>query len=290
METAAPDAAARSLGELLAAGAAWLSRRGVDDARLQCEWLAADILHCRRTALPLDAVPAPDTVAALRAGVVRLANGEPLQYVLGNWDFRALTLATDHRALIPRPETEGLVALVLDEPRLWDAEPLICDVGTGTGAIALSLAHERPQCRIVATDCEGAALSLARENAERLGLAGRVNFVLGRNCAEAEPGSLDAVVSNPPYIASATVDALPRHIRDFEPRTALDGGADGLDIIRSLVHDAAIALKRGGFIFLEIGDDQGETVLALLEGAGFSEAAILKDLAGLTRYAKGRIE
>jgi release factor glutamine methyltransferase len=290
MGQAAPDAAARNLGDLLTAGAAWLARRGISDARLQCEWLAATVLGCRRTALPLETLPPPDAVAALRAGVLRLGDGEPVQYVVGDWDFRALTLKTDRRALIPRPETEGLVALVLDEPRLWGVAPVICDVGTGTGAIALSLAYERPQCRVVATDCEEAALSLARENAKRLGLAEHVTFVLGRNCAGATPGSLDAVVSNPPYVASAVVDALPRHIRDFEPRSALDGGADGLNVIRGLVHDAAIALKRGGFIFLEIGDDQGPAVLALLEGAGFAEAVILRDLAGLTRYARGRIE
>ena len=295
---AAPDATARTLGDLLDAGARWLGRRGVDEARLQCEWLASASLGRGRASLPLGEVPPQDVVEALRAGVVRLGEGEPLQYVLGEWDFRMLTLKTDRRALIPRPETEGLVGQVLAEPRLWGrgassgagAPPSICDVGTGSGAIALSLAFERPACRVLATDCEEAALSLARENAARLGLDGRITFALGRNCAGAAPASLDAVVSNPPYIASADVDALPRHIAGHEPRTALDGGADGLDVIRGLVHDAAIALRRGGFIFMEIGDDQGAPVAALLESAGFSEVGISKDLAGRVRYAKGTIE
>lgn len=289
MERAASNAAVSDLGGMLAAGAAWLERRGVADAILQCEWLAADILHCRRTELPLKTRPDDDAVAALRCGVKRLGAGEPIQYVIGNWDFRRLTLKTDNRALIPRPETEELVNLVLAEQRLWP-RPVIWDVGTGTGAIALSLALERPDCKVVAVDCDKAALALAKENATAAGLDGRVEFVLGRNCADAEPGTLNAVVSNPPYIASAEVDELPVLIRDYEPRLALDGGADGLDIIRELVHDAAIALKKGGFIFLEIGDRQGADVLSLLESAGFSEATVIKDFSGKTRYAKGRIE
>ena len=319
MDDKAQDASGMTLERMLDAGASWLARRGVADARLLCEWLAASMLRCRRTALPLGAVPPPEIVDALRSGMVRLAAHEPVQYVIGDWDFRMLTLKTDRRALIPRPETEGLVQMVLDEPRLWPPparrsddstirrsddptirrsddltirrsdDLTIYDVGTGTGAIALSLAYERPQCRMVAVDCEEAALSLARENAARLGLEDRVSFVLGRYCAGAAPASLDAVVSNPPYIESAAVDALPPLIRDHEPRTALDGGADGLAIIRNLVHDAAIALKKGGFLFMEIGEHQGPVVLEILEGDGFAETEIKKDLNGLTRYAKGRI-
>ena len=311
MDDKAQDASGMTLERMLDAGASWLTRRGVADARLLCEWLAASMLRCRRTALPLGAVPPPEIVDALRSGMVRLAAHEPVQYVIGDWDFRMLTLKTDRRALIPRPETEGLVQMVLDEPRLWQPParrsddltirrsddptirrsdgPTILDVGTGTGAIALSLAYERPQCRMVAVDCEEAALSLARENAARLGLEDRVSFVLGRYCAGAAPASLDAVVSNPPYVESAAVDALPPLIRDHEPRTALDGGADGLAIIRNLVHDAAIALKKGGFLFMEIGEHQGPAVLEILEGDGFAETEIKKDLNGLTRYTKGRI-
>lgn len=285
------DSRTLTLGGILAAGAGWLAARGVADARLQCEWLAAALLGRRRTELfPCEAPPA-EFVERMRSGVRRLGVGEPVQYVIGEWDFRCLTLKTDRRALIPRPETEQLVELVLGEKSLWRMpRPKIYDVGTGTGAIALSLAFERPGCEVVAVDCEEAALSLACENAERCGMAGKVSFVHGRNCAGAGPDTIDAVVSNPPYIASAVVDGLPPLIRDFEPRTALDGGADGLDIVRGLVHDAAIALRRGGFIFLEIGDDQGEATSALLDDAGFSDVGIFTDFAGKTRFAKGRIE
>lgn len=282
----------RPLRELLRAGTEWLQRRGIDEPGLKLEWLAASVFGRPRAALPLDSPPEGRAIAALRAGLLRLGEGEPVQYVVGDWDFRSLTLRCDARALIPRPETEQLVGLVLDEARLWrnGARPHICDVGTGTGAIALSLASERPQCSVAAVDCEEAALSLARENCDLLGLGARASFALGRNCAGAAPASFDAVVSNPPYVKSAMVDSLPSSIRDFEPRSALDGGADGLDVLRGLVPDAAISLKRGGFIFLEIGEDQGADVAALLEDGGFSEVAILKDFNGFDRFAKGRID
>ncbi len=282
----------RTLGELVDAGVAWLRARRVDEPRQQCLWLAGALLSLSRTDL-LAALgrPVPDEVVArLREGVIRLGAGEPVQYVIGEWDFRLVTLRTDARGLIPRPETEELVQLALDEPRLWeDSAPAICDVGTGTGCIAISLAVERPQCRVTTVDCEEAALSLARENAARCGVADRIRFVHGRGCANAEAGSLDAVVSNPPYIPAAKVDALPRKILGFEPRSALDGGADGLDIVRDVIRDSAIALRKGGWLFLEIGDDQGGPVRAAMEDAGFDPVEIRRDFAGKTRYAKGRI-
>ncbi len=280
------------IGDILSAGAAWLESRKVEDARLQCEWLAAALLSSSRTELELAAGrEAPDEfVEGMRDGVKRLARGEPVQYVVGEWDFRCLTLKTDSRALIPRPETEQLVQLALDEREVWErAAPRLYDIGTGTGCIAISLATERPQCACVAVDVDDGALSLARENAERCGVADRIEFRLGRNCDGAAEASLDAVVSNPPYIASRVVDGLPPLIRDHEPRLALDGGPDGLDVVREVVNDAAIALRPGGWCFLEIGDEQGEAVRGILEDAGFSAIAVLADYAGLTRFAKGRI-
>ena len=285
-------ASGRRIGDILSAGASWLESRKIEDARLQCEWLAAALLSSSRTELELAlGREAPEPfVSQMRDGVRRLGGGEPVQYVIGEWDFRCLTLKTDSRALIPRPETEQLVQLVLDEREVWNSpEPRICDVGTGTGCIAISLAVERPQCRLLAVDADAAALSLARENAALCGVADKVEFRHGRNCGGAAEASLDAVVSNPPYIASRVVDGLPPLIRDHEPRIALDGGADGLDVVREVVNDASIALRRGGWCFLEIGDDQGEAVRGILEDAGFTEIAVLADLAGLTRFAKGRI-
>ncbi len=286
------DSGKKAIGDILDAGAAWLESRRVEDARLQCEWLAAAFLSLSRSELALagNRAASESFIAQMRAGVRRLGQGEPVQYVIGEWDFRCLTLATDARALIPRPETEQLVQLALDEREVWnDPEPRLCDVGTGTGCIAISFAVERPQSRCMAVDVDERALSLARENARRHGVADRVEFRLGRNCDGASEASLDAVVSNPPYIASRVVDDLPPLIRDHEPRRALDGGADGLDIVREVVNDAAIVLRPGGWCFLEIGEDQGEAVRGILEDAGFSRIAILADFAGLTRFAKGRI-
>lgn len=293
MTSGGTAAGSRPVGELLAAGAAWLGARRVEEPRLLCEWLAAGLLSVTRHGLRgLMGRPAgPAFAARLRDGVVRLGDGEPVQYVLGEWDFRGVTLKTDRRALIPRPETEGLVQLVLDAPGVWSrgARPSVRDVGTGSGCIAISLAVERPSCRVTAIDVEEEALSLARENAGRCGVAGRIDFVLGDCCAGAPAASVDVVVSNPPYIGTGAIGGLPRMIRDFEPRRALDGGRDGLRVVRDLVHDAAIALRPGGWCFLEIGDDQGDPVRALLEDDGFSDVRITPDLAGKTRYASGRI-
>lgn len=287
-----PGASSPSLGELLAAGERWLARRGVEDGRRSCEWLAARVLGLPRLRLPLESrrLPTPRQLAALRRGVVRLGTGEPLQYVLGEWDFRGRTLKVDRRALIPRPETEQLVQLVLDEGEVWRVpRPAICDVGTGGGCIVVSLAAERPAGRYLAVEREAGALALARENAVRCGVAERIRFRQGEGCAGVAAAGLDAVVSNPPYIATGALEGLPRPVRDFEPRQALDGGADGLAVLRDVIHDAALALRPGGWCFLEIGEEQGEAVRELLEKTGFGAVAVLGDLAGRIRYARGRM-
>ena len=279
-----------TLGEMLMASSQWLEKRGVEEAQIKPEWVASHLLGVDRTSLPRHLRPGGEFADRLRSLVVRLGTGEPVQYVIGNWDFRFLRLNTDKRALIPRPETEQLVDLVLEERRLWLAgAPVICDVGTGTGAIALSIASERPRSRVIAVDCEEAALSLARENARLNCLEGRVDFRLGRNCHGAKPCSLDAVVSNPPYISTSGCEALSPSIRDFEPRSALDGGYDGLGVYRGLVPDAAIALKKGGFLFLEMGEEQGEALRRILEDSGFSDISVLRDLGGKDRFVKGRM-
>ena len=279
-----------TIGDILTKGAAWLAAKGVEDADVQVQWLASSYLPARRTELASRLADKADQqfTERMRSAMVRMAKGEPIQYVLGEWDFRLLTLKTDSRALIPRPETEQLVSLVLEEPDLKAIpSPVICDVGTGTGCIAISIAIEMPSSKCVAIDMDEGALSLARENALRCGAS--VEFRHGRNLVGFGAASVDAVVSNPPYIDAAGMEALPRHIIDHEPRVALYGGVDGLDVIRSLVNDAAIALRRGGWCFLEIGDGQGEQVRAILEDAGFSSVSILKDFAGLDRYAKAHI-
>ena len=282
----------RPLGTLLDAAVRWLEIRGVADARQPCELLAARLLRLPRLQLPLERSRRllPGQVAALRRGILRLGAHEPVQYILGEWDFRGLTFKVDRRALIPRPETEQLVQRVLDQPGIRQAPaPRLCDIGAGGGCIAVSLAAEAPRCEVVAVDREPGALELARENAARHGVAARITFIQGEFCAGLPPASLDAVVSNPPYIDTRTCGQLPALIRDYEPRSALDGGTDGLAVLRHLVPDAALALKPHGWCFLEIGHDQGEAVRALLEQAGFAEIEIARDLAGRIRFAQARM-
>ena len=294
----------RTVGQFISAGAAYLARHQVDHPQVACELLASRLFNCARMELfPRYAeVPAPRIVDAWRRGLKRVADGEPLQYVLGEWDFRHLTLQVDCRALIPRPETEMLVDLVLEARELWTARPaashspphgapalpLILDVGTGSGCIILSLASERPQARYIAIDASSAALELARANATRCGLAARVEFRHGSGCGEFPTGSVDAIVANLPYIPAAEMATLATCVREHEPRQALDGGADGLDIIRAVAHDAVMVLRPGGWLFLEIGDGQGPAVQDLLESLGLTEVAILPDLAKKTRFARAR--
>jgi len=280
----------RKLGELIALGEAFLSRGGLPDARVVSELLAARLFKCGRLELYRHAETIPDTriVDALRRGLQRVAKGEPVQYVLGQWDFRSLTLKVDRRALIPRPETEQLVELVLKSRQVREVpKPLVVDVGTGTGCIILSLAREMQEGVFVGLDISSEALSLAKENAVLTGLADRVLFAESDGCGEFDPASVDVLVSNPPYIPSQVVDGLDAHIREHEPRLALDGGPDGLDIYRALLLDAVMVLKPGGGVFLEIGDEQGPALRDMLEEYGFTQVEIVKDYAGKDRFATG---
>jgi release factor glutamine methyltransferase len=286
-----PAAAPRRLGDVLAAGAAHLERRGVEDARLVFEWLAAGCLDCPRLELhrQYGRELGDGELEALRDGLRRLARGEPVQYVLGWWEFRGHRLKVDGRALIPRPETERLVQLALDEPAVWTSpHPMVADAGTGSGCIAVSLALERPAAQIVASDPSREALDLARANADALGVAPRIRFVCGPGCGGIETASCDAVLANLPYIPTSALASLPRHVREYEPREALDGGPDGLAVIRDAARDAVMALRPGGRIFLEIGADQATAVRALLTGLGFADVREELDLAGLPRFVCGR--
>jgi release factor glutamine methyltransferase len=229
----------------------------------------------------------------MRRALRRLVAGEPLQYVLGEWDFRRLTLACDRRALIPRPETEELVSRVLAHLRARTfppgERPLVVDVGTGTGAIILSLADEYAgEAMWLGTDVSEPAIQLAKENARRTGLSARVSFVCMDGLDDFdEPGVVDVLVSNPPYIARAVCETLDPRVRDFEPRLALDGGVTGLDFYDRYLADSLNVLKPGGAVFFEIGEDQGPSLARLLADYGFTGVRIEKDFAGHDRYASG---
>ena len=277
--------------EAIAKTDAYLESKNVPDARVASELMAARLLRSSRGFLnSFYEKEVPEKfLEAMRRAMRRLVAGEPLQYVLGEWDFRSLTLKCDSRALIPRPETEELVTRVLkwlkgnpsDEPRF------IVDVGTGTGAIILSLAAEfKGPAVFLGTDISEAAISLAKENAAKCALDGRVKFTVMDGLDDFdEPEVVDILVSNPPYIESAVCETLDPRVKDFEPRLALDGGVSGLDFYDRYLADALNILKPGGVVFFEIGENQGDSVAKLMEGYGFSDVRIEKDYSGHDRYA-----
>jgi release factor glutamine methyltransferase len=256
--------------------------------RLEAELLLQHALGLNRTQLYQhlrDEMP-PDKEAAYHDLVWRRLCGEPTPYIIGRTEFYDLELAVAPVAAIPRPETELLVkeALALAGKRLQDTPSLaIVDVGTGCGAVALALATHLPSAQIIATDISPAALALAQGNAEKLGLASAVRFLCGDLLAPLDQ-PIDIVVANLPYVRSAEWESLPVEIRCYEPREALDGGPDGLRVIERLLRQAPPFLRSGAALLLEIGYDQGPSVVALASEV-FPEAAIevKKDLASLDR-------
>jgi release factor glutamine methyltransferase len=277
---------------------------------LKCEWLMSRILGCPRLELSArkDQSLSEFQYRQIEEGATRLAKSEPLQYILGEAEFMGRVFICDRRALIPRPETEQLTAWMLEEAPLWQNKaPAIADVGAGCGCIVISLALERPEGRYIATDTSAAALALARENAARHGVSARIRFIAcdllsgttskttfqhSAECwnvvtaGSTTFASLDAVVSNPPYVRATDWAQLERSVRDFEPRAALVGGPDGLAIIRRLMAQSFRALKPSGALFMEIGEDQGTAVLELAHAAGFHESQLRPDLAGKDRMVR----
>jgi len=282
----------KTVKDILALSESYLAQRGVEQPRLIGEMLLSRLLRRPRLELSLDyAKVLPEShLEAMRRGLKRVGEGEPVQYVLGEAGFMNHVFKVDRRALIPRPETETLVRLVLECQPLWQHErPALADVGTGSGCIVLSLAAARPQGRYLALDVSEEAITLARENAAQLGLAERVIFTGEELSDVIEAETLDAIVANLPYIPSAVVDRLPVNVRLHEPRQALDGGHSGLDIVGTVVEDVAIALKGGGMLFLEIGEEQGKAVAGLLQDAGFEAVQVHPDLNGRDRVVSGRL-
>lgn len=277
-------------GEVIAKSASYLEQKGVADGRVAAELLAGRLLHLGRGLLGSAAsqeVSEPQ-LAAMRRGLARLATGEPVQYVIGEWDFRSLTLKCDRRALIPRPETEELVTRVLKSLKGGE---VVIDAGTGTGAIILSIAKEAKGGGLfIGTDISEDALALAQENARLTGLEDKVKFVAMDGLDDFdEPQFVDVIVSNPPYIKTADCLRLDRNVRDFEPRIALDGGESGLDFYERYLGDAVNLLKIGGKVFFEIGESQGEEVASLMRSYGFENIKVEKDYAGHDRYASAEL-
>jgi release factor glutamine methyltransferase len=279
--------------DIISKADAYLAAKGVPEPRTAAELLAARLLNVGRGMLAgaADSEAPENLVEAMRRGMIRLSAGEPVQYVLGEWDFRTLTLKCDRRALIPRPETEELVTRVLAflRSRTFDRPPVVVDVGTGSGAIILSVAAEyKGEGVFIGTDVSEDAAGLARENAVRCGLDGRVEIALADGLDDFdEPQTVDVIVSNPPYIETAVCDRLDPRVKDHEPRLALDGGESGLDFFERYLADAINVLRPGGAVFFEIGEGQGEAVRRLMFEFGFEKISLEQDYSGHDRYVSG---
>jgi release factor glutamine methyltransferase len=278
----------KPLLEVLTSGAGYLQKHGVDEARLNMEHLLAHALGCRRLDLYLrfeESLP-EDTLASLRDLIRRRAEGIPLQHLLGTVDFLGHELISDHRALIPRPETEYLVDWLIRQvaashlPR----PTALLDMATGSGCIGLTLASAWKDARAQLTDISEDALDLARLNASRLGL-GHVQLTRS-DLFEKVTARFDLIVTNLPYIPSAEIPSLSREVRR-DPVSALDGGPDGMDIIRRFLKDAPAHLLPGGMVVLEVGHDQGQAVADIASQHGFSGLRLLADLAGIERFVIG---
>jgi release factor glutamine methyltransferase len=262
----------------------------IETAELDSRLLVGAALNLDLTGLVIAASRklTPDESSTLEAFAARRLDGEPVSRILGHREFWSLPLKLSAATLVPRPDTETVVELALEIVRAAPPRPLrIVDLGTGTGAILLALLHELPAAFGVGTDISLDALRTARHNATDLGLASRAAFV-ACNYAAALAGPFDLIVSNPPYIRSADIAGLGPEVRDHDPLTALDGGADGLDAYRALVPHVAVLLAPGGALVVEVGKGQNGPIETLMTVAGLRvQDPVKSDLAGVFRAVAG---
>jgi release factor glutamine methyltransferase len=274
-----------TVAELLRWTAEYLQGKGLDQPRLTGELLLSGLLGLKRLDLYLqfDRPLASDELAAFKARLLRRARREPLQYIEGESAFRGLRLRVDRRVLIPRPETELLVEEVLRWCRGRQGLDAL-DVGTGSGAIALSLAHEGPFRRVVATDVSDAALAVARENRDGNEPPVAVDLRLGSLFEPVRGEEFDVLASNPPYVGEEERGLLSPEVAEWEPPLALFAGTGGLDVLRPLVAESPGVLRPGGLLALEIGYGQGTAVADLVRSTGaYREPRVVPDLAGRDR-------
>ncbi|MGH7231163.1 MAG: peptide chain release factor N(5)-glutamine methyltransferase [Nitrospiraceae bacterium] len=284
-----PDVRPETMSRLIREGVRLLSDAGVENAENEAAWLVEFTFGASRLELHVDAQRVVSSSDRLRAMALlqRRAAREPLQYILGTQEFCGLDVEVGPQVLIPRPETELLVEEVVRRFAAHSS-PLIADVGTGSGCIAVALAKHLPHARLYAVDLSEPALELAQRNAMRHAVHDRMTFLQGNFLEPLERlglrGRLAAVVSNPPYIPDGDFPALPPEVRDYEPGLALSGGPDGLTTYRTLLYDALEYVAPGGVVILEMGHGQAEHVRRIaLEQNGYGAIRVLRDHAGIER-------
>jgi release factor glutamine methyltransferase len=273
-----------SIAEVLREAARALDHAGVADARREAGSLLAHVIRKDRTFLisHADDLLAEAELREFEAAIARRAAGEPAQYITGVQDFFGRSFRVTPDVLIPRPETELLVEAAL---QVMNENARVCDVGTGSGCIAITLLCERADARALGLDISGAALRIARENAHDQSVADRIEFVVSDCFDELDSTArqFDLIVSNPPYVSAAALPGLQREVKNYEPLVALSPGSDGLSVIRRLLREAPAFLKRHGHLLFEIGFDQGEAVDRLVDRDVWTLKNILPDLQGIPR-------
>jgi release factor glutamine methyltransferase len=296
--TAATASRSWTVLELLRWTTQHFSERGIETPRLDAECLLAFALDCDRLRLYVDyEKPVEEGERARFRELVRERGSErvPVALLTGRREFWSLPLRVTRDVLVPRPDTETLVAAALERIPDRDAEVAVLDVGTGSGAIALAIASERPKARITATDVSAAALAVARENAEMLGLADRVRFLEGSlfepfaMTGELGGERFDLIVSNPPYVAERDRATLPPELR-HEPESALFAGADGTAVLRAIAAQAGARLNPGASVLLELDPRQADAVQGWLRDAGLASIEVHRDAAGRQRVVSARRE
>jgi len=280
----------KSLLETLQSGAEYLAKRGVEDARLNMEHLLAHVLGCRRLDLYLrfDTSLAEDQLKPLRDLTKRRGEGEPLQHLLGTVPFHGNEFVCDHRALVPRPETEHLVGDLVGRRFRGQPPKSVLDVGCGSGCIGLSFAKAWPEAQVMLVDVSEDALELTRLNAERLGISGQAVRVVRSDLFEKlQAATFDLIVANLPYVPSAEIPALSREVKR-DPHLALDGGTTGLDVIFRLLAESPAHLNKDGWLALELHHDQAGRVSERLQSLGFVDIQTGSDLSRIERFVFAR--
>jgi release factor glutamine methyltransferase len=275
-----------SIAESILAATELLRKAGVPEARREASGLLAHVIGRDRTFIIAHSEQkiSPAQFETLQGYLERRARGEPLQYITGHQEFFGLDFEVTKDVLIPRPETELLVETALKLIGGPDEPARICDVGTGSGCVAIALLHERPLLRAVALDLSDAAVQVAKRNARRYSLDDRIAFIVSDSLAAIDIGpTFDLIVSNPPYVSEDALAGLQREVRDYEPRVALTPGIDGLAIIRRLLSESGNFLKSGGHLLIEIGFDQGAAVRRLIDQNAWQLLDIHQDLQGIPR-------